>query len=298
MKLAVNYSGPVASLLRDQQIQFEYFKCPAWLDLVGTVQEIQPTYVHFPLKVGTGIGDAIDLETKQTPDWGKVEALLNQTDTTLINLHLSPSIQDYPNIPADTIDQNHIEMLIENMVKDVAAVVKRFGAENVIVENDHDFGNTHLQPAFLPEVICQVVQETDCGFLLDIAHASLAANALNSDVREYICALPVSRICEVHVTGVQRFESYWIERLHKAGVDTSNVQHFVGKLVDHLPMTEADWELFGWSMEQVHREKWKRPWAVTFEYGGISPLYAAITDVDVLTHQIPKLHSIINSSEI
>ncbi|MCP5095915.1 MAG: hypothetical protein GY943_10205, partial [Chloroflexi bacterium] len=100
----MNYSDPVANLLRDQQIQIDNFKCPAWPDLVATVQKIHPTYVHFPLRVGAGIGDAIDTETKQLPDWSKVETLLKQTDTPLVNLHLSPTIQDYPNIPVDTTD--------------------------------------------------------------------------------------------------------------------------------------------------------------------------------------------------
>jgi len=293
MKLAVNYSDPVANLLRDQQIQIDYFKCPAWPDLVATVQKIHPTYVHFPLRVGAGIGDAIDTETKQLPDWNKVETLLNRTDTPLVNLHLSPTVQDYPNIPVDTTDLTHINMLVESMVKDVEAVARRFGSEHVIIENDHDFGNRHLRPAFLPEVICRVVEETDCGFLLDISHARLAAYSLGINIHEYISALPVSRIREIHITGVQRLEGHWIERMLQAGVDAFIIQRFTGRLVDHLPMTGKDWDLFAWSMEQIHSGMWKRPWVVAFEYGGVSSLHAAITEIDVLANQIPQLYTLI-----
>ena len=105
MKLAVNYSYPAADLLCDEQIRIDYFKCPAWLDLVATVREIHPIYVHFPLRVGTGIGDAIDAETSQPADWGKVETLLVQSDTSFVNVHLTPTTQDYPDIPVDILEQ-------------------------------------------------------------------------------------------------------------------------------------------------------------------------------------------------
>lgn len=295
MKLAVNYSKPAEALLREQQIEFDYFKCPAWPDLVAAVQEIQPAYVHFPLRVGTGIGDAVDTETNRPPDWDKVEHLLNRSETSLINLHLAPTVQDYPNIPFYSVDPAHCEMLVENMIKDVTAVVERFGAEHVILENDNDFGENHLHLALLPEVITNVIQETGCGLLLDIAHARLAASSFGIDIHEYISALPVSRIQEIHVTGVQRLEGDWIKRLSHAGIDTKIIELFTGKLVDHLPMTETDWELFTWSMEQVHSGTWNRPWIVAFEYGGISPLHAAVADRDLLADQIPRLHSLVKT---
>ena len=297
MKLAVNYSGPAANLLHDQQIQIDYFKCPAWLDLVTTVQEIHPTYVHFPLRVGAGIGDAIDTETNQLPDWNKVETLLSRTSTPLVNVHLAPTVQDYPNIPADTTDLTHINMLVESMIKDVESVVRRFSSEHVIIENDHDFGNRHLSPAFLPEAIYRVVEETACGFLLDMAHARLAAHYLGINIHEYISALPVSRIREIHITGVQYFDGRWIERMRQAGVEINVIQRFMGRLVDHLPMTREDWELFVWSMEQVNSGMWKRPWVVTFEYGGVGSLHAAVTEIDVLANQIPQLYTLVKEEQ-
>jgi hypothetical protein len=157
MKLAVNYSHPAAELLRTGKIQLDCFKCPAWPDLVATVQEQYPVYVHFPLRVGLGINDAIDVEIGQPADWDKVEALLSQTGTPLVNVHLAPSTRDYPDIPADTVDPMHIEMLTEQAIKDVHGVIGRFGAERVVVENDHAGRGRHLRPAFLPEAICRVI---------------------------------------------------------------------------------------------------------------------------------------------
>lgn len=62
MEFAVNYSLAAADLLREEQIQVDLFKCPAWPDLIAAAQEVHPVYVHFPLRVGAGINHAIDYE--------------------------------------------------------------------------------------------------------------------------------------------------------------------------------------------------------------------------------------------
>jgi uncharacterized protein len=116
------------------------------------------------------------------------------------------------------------------------------------------------------------------------------------DTREYIGRLPIQRIREIHVTGIQRFEGPWIEALRQAGIDAVTIQRFAGRLLDHLPMTGEDWEFFAWAMTQVHSGAWGRPWIVTFEYGGVGPLFQALTQADVLAEQIPRLYKLVNGS--
>ena len=294
MQLAVNYSLPTAELFRTGQIQLDRFKCPAWPDVIATAQAIGSTYVHFPLLVGSGIGDAIDAETGQPADWARIEALMAQTETPFVNVHLASRVRDHPDIPANTNDPAHIERLTEHLIRDMRAVVKRFGAERVMVENDHDNGGKHLPVAYLPECIWRVVKETGCGLLLDVSHVRIAAHHLDMDVREYIGGLPVQCTREIHVTGIQRFEGQWIEALRQAGIDAATIQHFEGRLLDHLPMTGEDWEFFAWAMNQVHNGAWGRPWIVTFEYGGVGSLFEAVTRADVLAEQIPRLYKLVN----
>jgi uncharacterized protein (UPF0276 family) len=294
MQFAANYSVPTAELLRTGQIQLDRFKCPAWPDVIAAAQAIGPTYVHFPLLVGSGIGDAIDAETGQPADWARIETLMAQTETPFVNAHLASRVQDHPDMPANTNDPVHIEMLTEHLIRDVRAVVKRFGAERVMVENDFDSGGEHLPPAYLPECICRVVEETGCGLLFDVSHARIAAHDLGMDAREYIGRLPVQHTREIHVTGIQRFEGPWIEALRQAGIDAATIQRFAGRLLDHLPMTGEDWEFFAWAMNQVHSGTWGQPWVVTFEYGGVGPLFQALTQADVLAEQIPRLYKLVN----
>jgi uncharacterized protein (UPF0276 family) len=297
MQLAANYSVPTADLLRRGIIRLDRFKCPDWPDVIAAAQAIGPVYVHFPFLVGSGIGDAIDSETKQVADWNKVEALMAQAETLFVNVHLASRVKDHPGIPADTNDPAHIERLTEHLIRDVRAVVKRFGAGRVIVENDFDGGGEHLPPAHLPECICRVVQETGCGLLLDVAHARIAAHDLRMDARQYISALPLHRLREIHITGVQRLEGCWLDALRQARGSAALIQRFAGRLQDHLPMTDEDWELSAWVMSQIHSGAWGQPWIVTFEYGGVGPLFEAVTRPSALAEQIPRLYTLVKNGQ-
>lgn len=161
MKFAINYSRLAAKLLHENNIQIDYFKCLSSPDLVATVQEMYPVYVHFSLKVGRGIGDAIDADTNQPVDWKKIETLLARTGTPCVSLHLGPTVQDCPDIPVDTTDPQHVEVLTERMIQDVRTVVDRLGLEVVVVENLYlKKGRNFPRPIVLPDVISRVVQET------------------------------------------------------------------------------------------------------------------------------------------
>ena len=293
-KFAVNYSHAAAELLREGRIHLDYFKCPAWPDLVAAVRAMHPTFVHFPLKIGAGSGDAFDVETDRRVDWGKVEGLFSETDTVLINLHLGPSCQDYPDIPIDTVDPGHVEMLTEAAIRDVRQVIGRFGPECVVIENDHASRGRHPRPAYLPKLLRRVVEETGCGLLLDVAHARLAARSLGVDVRAYLEALPTGCIREIHVSGVRRFQGCWVALARQIGIEPDAIQQLAGCLLDHLPMTEVDWELFAWAMAQVRYGTWGQPWVVTFEYGGVGRLFEAVTDKEILAEQIPRLHALVD----
>jgi hypothetical protein len=138
MNLAVNYSEAVADLLEKGQIAIDRVKCPAWPDLIATVRDIHPTYIHFPLTAGQGIGNAFDMETHGVANWSTIEGLLTQTNTPFVNIHLAATVHEHTDFPADTEEPEHVERLLTCLIRDVRAVVEQFGPERVIVENDHD----------------------------------------------------------------------------------------------------------------------------------------------------------------
>jgi uncharacterized protein (UPF0276 family) len=297
MLLAVNYSRPLADLVCTDSVPLDLFKCPAWPDLVDEASAQRPVYIHFPLCIGHGIDTALDSEQHTPVDWAtRIDPLLERTHTPLVNLHLAISTQELPAIPLNSLQPAHADLIVNRAVRDAQAVTARFGAERVLIENDHDSGDRYPRPVYLADTIRRVVRETGCGLLLDISHAVRAADRLGMDVQDYLSALPVEAIREIHVTGVHRMDAAWLDRLRAAGLPESRVVPLAGRLQDHLPMTDTDWDLLDWVLGQIRRGAWGQPWVVAFEYGGVGPVWEALSDPDVLAAQVPRLYKMVHDA--
>jgi uncharacterized protein (UPF0276 family) len=73
--------------------------------------------------------------------------------------------------------------VFKTLLADVLGVVKRFGAERVIVENSpyySELGKT-MRACIDPDIITRIVEETGCGLLLDISHACIASHYIAMD---------------------------------------------------------------------------------------------------------------------
>jgi uncharacterized protein len=299
IELAVNYSHVTGKLVREGTIQVDRHKCPAWPDLIhhlhngGGVR--QPLHVHFPLLVGTGCGYPISTETNEEPDWGTIESLLSETGTPWVSAHLGPRPEDHPGI-LDRPWGEQVSILTTAMIRDLEPLVARFGPENVVGENLFEYFGMHLRPAVLPEVISQVIESAGCGLLLDLSHARLAARGLGVDERDYIEALPLAHLREVHITGIQRFTDFWVRRLEAAGQSPEEQGMRRGEWIDHLPMTGADWSFLEWVMSQIRGGYWRAPEVIAFEYGGIGPSFEPLTIREVLAEQVPRLYRMVHDA--
>jgi len=72
-------------------------------------------------------------------------------------------------------------------------------------------------------------------------------------------------------------------------VDDNAIRVYAGHEIDHLPMTNADWQFAEWSLAQIHSGAWREPWSVSFEYGGVGALWEAVTDAELLAADMPRL---------
>ncbi|MBE3590382.1 MAG: DUF692 family protein [Firmicutes bacterium] len=251
MKFAVNYSPQAAGLFASGVFGLDLFKCPDWPDLVDEARRHRPVYVHFDLVAGDGLKDM---------DWNAVDALLERTGTPYVNLHLAP--RSFAEDASPTL-------LADRLVEDVMKMAARYGAHRVIVENvPYRPGGKVPRAAVEPDVIGRVVRETGCGFLLDVAHARIAARSLGVDERVYIEALPVAHLRELHVTGLG---------------------HDGQRLRDHMPLTEEDWARTEWVVARVADGTFGRPWVLACEYGGVGPVFEWRSDPSVMAEQFPRL---------
>jgi uncharacterized protein (UPF0276 family) len=292
-KFAANYCPEAAHLLGAGRASFDLFKCPAWPDLIATARELVPVYVHFPLAVGWGAGTAIDSETGTPAAWDRIASQLSATGTPLVNLHLAPPAVLCANRDAGGSAGPIGLGAVERLIVDVAGVVDRVGSSRVVLENDYESIGATVNPALRPETFHAVLNATDAGLLLDLAHAQLAARRLGVDPREYIESLPVSRLRELHVSGAQHLKPAWAGMLRAGGVDADAIDRFLERSVDgmcdHLPLTPDDWALTEWALERIRVGAWPRPWVVSLEYGGVGPWFASVTTESVLAHHLPRL---------
>ncbi len=285
---AVNFSRPLEALRTAGEVRLDRYKLPAWPELIAEVETLHPAYIHLPLNAGTGTGVIMNTETDQPVDWPWIEAIAEQTGTPNINIHLDVRQEAAPEVDPDSIRAEDGRKMARRFIRDVETAVARYGTERVIVENDPYQPGWTPKAAVLPETIQAVTQATGCGLLLDLSHAWLSAHYLGMDVRTYIEMLPVDRLHEIHVSGVQPLVGRWLEAARSQG--WSLVEHVAGKPMDHLPLVPENWALLDWAMERIRVGAWRRPWIVSMECGGIGGLFEAFTDTDILAEQTPRLY--------
>lgn len=91
-----------------------------------------------------------------------------------------------------------------------------------------------------PGLITEVVEATGSGFLLDIAHARIAASLHGMETYAYLEKLPLERTQQIHLSG---------PRLQNGSMRDA-----------HEPLEEEDYALLAWVLERT------RPQVVTLEY--------------------------------
>ena len=263
MYLAINYSAPARLLVQSGQIEIEYFKTPDWDWMVKEAKELLPVAVHFTLEAGN--------DNLSRVDWSEVERISQTTGTPYINLHLDSRQIHFPDVEVDTTRASDVERVLNLLISNVMNVVERFGAERIIVENSpfrRELGNT-LRPCVEPEVIRRVVEETGCGFLLDISHAIIAATTMGMKPNEYFSQLPLHKVKEMHFAGIHHLNDQWI---------------------DHLSILKKDWQWLDWVLTHIRSGECSLPWLLAFEYGGVGAEFEWRTDPKVIVEQVPQLY--------
>jgi uncharacterized protein (UPF0276 family) len=140
-----------------------------------------------------------------------------------------------------------------------------------LLENSPDSNEEHevfdIYPQVEAEFIRKFIEHNDTKFLLDIAHAKVAALYRGWNVKEYIMKLPLERTREIHISG--------------AGYDENNSPRDA-----HQAMQEEDYELLDWVLKRANPE------IVTLEYSGVKGESSAVIR-DNIVKQVTRLRGII-----
>jgi deoxyribodipyrimidine photo-lyase len=120
-----------------------------------------------------------------------------------------------------------------------AQIVQAHLPVRLLLENVPHWPLPEVDVVVMPDFIGRVLEETQCGLLLDIPHACITAATLDHDVRSYLEEFPLDRTIEVHVSGVRCENGQW------AG--------------SHEPLQDEDYALLEWLLQRsaprANREK-------------------------------------------
>jgi len=188
----------------------------------------------------------------------------------MVNLHIVTP----PGL--DPCNQAEVESKLNQIIEEVRSVSQRFGHENVIVENVPlpQKGKNYLRPVALPSFFHRLTAETGCGMLLDIAHAAITAQNLQTDPNKLFSEFPVRRLKKIHITG---------RGVHE------------GEIHDHLEMKDRDWQQFEWALRQIRMGEWSAPEIIAFEYGGTGAPFSWRSESRVLMEQVPRLNQLVHN---
>jgi uncharacterized protein len=297
MLFSVNYSPLLAGLIQSGSMSIDRFKCPDWPDLLAEARNLLPVYIHFPLLIGSGQGSPLDGETHQPADFERIAELMEGTGTPYVNTHFIAPVSYYPGISLDSTASGHWRCILDGALRDLEPLIDRFGQEQVLVENIINQPGW-LDACALPEVISALVEETGCGFLFDLSHARLAAANLGIDPREYIRALPVGYMREMHITGIQVLEGQLLKTVLAIGDPYGMAANNSGKGIDHVSMVEEDWTELAWALDQIAAGAWSTPWVASYEYGGVGPFWERLSDRETYQEQVPRMAQMVLSASL
>ncbi len=236
--LTVNYSEPLVSLVKEGFDSFDGIEIGPWFppeEITGFRQLFSgmPFYFH-----------ASSVMTPMRKDRHFPERLkeyLACTESPWLSYHIEL-------LPLHIFRLSHLGLRlpppeagkITRQFIDTLARVREIAGLPIVLENLHSIRGKRYDYAASPEVITEIVKETDSGFLLDIAHARVAAEYQGQEVHAYIERLPLDRLAQIHVSGVRvRYG-----RIHDA----------------HESMGEEDYQLLQWVLGI------RSPQVVTLEY--------------------------------
>jgi uncharacterized protein (UPF0276 family) len=253
--LSADLSDALLSLLRAEDQLVDAVEVGPWL----TTQQIR-TYRQSLPDMPFFFHAADLIENIGSPPAGiqQIADYLTCTGSPWVSVHISVwqsgevgKMKSGLRVPLPDIEQGR-QQFIEKVMRLASSI-----QVPVLIENVEPLPFEGFNFWARPDFICRVCEQTGCSFLLDTGHARISAENLGMTVYDYIHALPLERVLQVHVSGPRRVD---------------------GRLVDvHQPLQKVDYDLLEFILAKTH------PQVVTLEY---------IQEAAVLRDQLGRLRRI------
>jgi uncharacterized protein len=127
----------------------------------------------------------------------------------------------------------------------------------ICVENVSSYAEFHVSEMTEWEFLTEVVEDADCGILLDVNNIYVSSRNHSFDPLDYLNNVPHERVAQIHIAGHSKFEKYILDTHDHAPIDP--VWKLYGKAIDLIGPTATllEWDDLIPSFDEVHREALK-----------------------------------------
>jgi uncharacterized protein (UPF0276 family) len=124
----------------------------------------------------------------------------------------------------------------------------------VVVENVSSYAEFHASEMTEWQFLAEVVEDADCGILLDVNNIYVSAMNHEFDPLEYVNAVPAHRVAQIHIAGHSKYEKYILDT-HDHPVIDPVWQLYARAIVRCGPTpTLLEWDDHIPTFDEVHAE--------------------------------------------
>jgi uncharacterized protein len=127
----------------------------------------------------------------------------------------------------------------------------------IAVENVSSYAEFHMSQMTEWEFLNEVVEQADCGILLDLNNIYVSSRNHDFDPYEYLNSIPADRVAQIHIAGHSTFQKYILDTHDHPVIDA------VWKMYEHAirrigpTATLLEWDDRIPSFQEVHAEALK-----------------------------------------
>jgi uncharacterized protein (UPF0276 family) len=127
----------------------------------------------------------------------------------------------------------------------------------IAVENVSSYAEYHVSEMTEWQFLNEVVEDADCGILLDVNNIYVSSRNHNFDPYEYLRSVPAERVAQIHVAGHSNFEKYILDTHDHPVLDP--VWQLYAKAIELAGPTATllEWDDHIPSFDEVHKEALK-----------------------------------------
>ncbi len=135
--------------------------------------------------------------------------------------------------------------------------VQDFVEVPVAVENVSSYAEFHMSEMTEWEFLNEVVEQADCGVLLDVNNIYVSSLNHGFNPMEYVNSVPAERVAQIHIAGHSKFERYTLDTHDHPVVEP--VWDLYSRAIERCGPTATllEWDDNIPSFEDVHREALK-----------------------------------------